>query len=216
VLETERHLVAALERAAYRQVAEAPFFLHGLIDLDESLAVPQLPEGYRVRAVREDEAAARAAVHRAAWRPERIGEMFVPPADLGDAESGMTTESYQMVMRAWPYRQDLDQVVEAPDGMLAAFALGWLDAANRVGELEPVGTTLCSAGTGVGGEPGLPARAARRRCDAGRRLPARGQRLSRRAPALLRARLPAGRADGHVQPLKLFVSFTSRGSHPAA
>src|SRR5262249_29222166 len=47
---------------------------------------------------------------------------------------------YQMMMNAWPYRRDLDQVVEAPDGTLAAFALGWLDEANRVGELEPVGT----------------------------------------------------------------------------
>jgi hypothetical protein len=66
--------------------------------------------------------------------------MFVPPVDLGDAESEMTRESYQVVMCTWPYRHDLDQVVEAPDGRLAAFALGWLDAANRVGELEPVGT----------------------------------------------------------------------------
>jgi GNAT superfamily N-acetyltransferase len=155
VLETEGHLVAALERAAYRPMTEAPFFLHCLIDLDGTLAVPQLPEGYRVRAVRADEAAARAAVHRAAWHPRRIGELFVPPVNLGDADSEMTTERYRAVMGAWPYRCDLDQVVEAPDGTLVAFALGWLDEVNRVGELEPVGTDPRYVRLGLGSAASL-------------------------------------------------------------
>jgi len=150
VLETEGHLVAALERTAYRPVIEAPFFQHCLIDIDESLGAPQVPEGYRVRAVREGEAEARAAVHRAAWSPRRIGELFVPPVDLGNADSGMTTESYQAVMDTWPYRHDLDLVVEAADGTLVAFALGWLDEVNRVGELEPVGTDPRHARQGLG------------------------------------------------------------------
>lgn len=150
VLQTERHLVAALEQATYAPVAAAPFFLHCLIDLDESLATPQPPEGYRIRAVREDEAEARAAAHRAAWRPRRIGEMFDPPIDLGDAESDMTTERYRAVMNAWPYRHDLDWAVEAPDGTLVAFALGWLDEVNGVGELEPVGTDPRHARRGLG------------------------------------------------------------------
>ncbi len=47
---------------------------------------------------------------------------------------------YACVRAAWPYRQDLDCVVEAPDGTIAAYALAWLDEANGVGELEPVGT----------------------------------------------------------------------------
>jgi GNAT superfamily N-acetyltransferase len=153
VLETEEHLVTALERATYRRVTAAPFFLHCLIDLAESPTPPPLPLGYQVRqvrAVREDEAAARAAVHRSAWRPRRIGELFVPPIDLGDAESSMTTNSYQSVMNMWPYRHDLDQVVEAPDGTLVAFALGWLDEVNLVGELEPVGTDPRHARQGLG------------------------------------------------------------------
>jgi len=140
VLETERHLIAALERARYRPVTDSPFFQHCMIALNEALPEPHVPEGYQVRAVREDEAEARAAVHRAAWRPKRIGALCVPPVNLGDAESSMTTQSYQSVMGAWPYRHDLDQVVEGPDGTLVAFALGWLDEVNRVGELEPVGT----------------------------------------------------------------------------
>jgi ribosomal protein S18 acetylase RimI-like enzyme len=140
VLETEEHLVAALGYAGYRPAAHGPFFQHCLIDLDDSLAAPRLAEGYRLRAVREDEADVRAAAHRAAWRPGRIGGMLVPPVDLGDGESRVTTGSYQAVIRAWPYRHDLDLVVEASDGTLVAFALGWLDEVNGVGELEPVGT----------------------------------------------------------------------------
>jgi len=150
VLETEAHLVAALDRAGYRPRAKAPFFQHCLLNLDRSLPAPRLPDGYRLRAVRPDEAPARAAAHRAAWHPERIGELHAPPVDLGDAESGVTTEGYRAVMGAWPYRHDLDQVVEAPDGTLAAFALGWLDQANQVGELEPVGTDPRHARRGLG------------------------------------------------------------------
>jgi ribosomal protein S18 acetylase RimI-like enzyme len=44
------------------------------------------------------------------------------------------------MLRAWPYRADLDHVVVAPNGSFAAFCLCWLDEQNAVGELEPVGT----------------------------------------------------------------------------
>lgn len=140
VMETDTHLVAILERSGYQPQPDAPFFRHCIIDLDDSLADPHLPPGYRMRATRVHEADRRAAAHRAAWRPGRIGELFVPPIDLGDADSAVTTESYQAVMDAWPYRHDLDIVVEAPDGTLVASALGWHDDVNQVGELEPVGT----------------------------------------------------------------------------
>jgi ribosomal protein S18 acetylase RimI-like enzyme len=83
----------------------------------------RLPDGFRFRTVSEDDLARRVEVHRLVWHPSRV-----------------TEESYANVMRAWPYRTDLDCVVEAPDGRLAAYALAWYDNANRVGELEPVGT----------------------------------------------------------------------------
>ena len=66
---------------------------------------------------------ARVAVHRAAFHPSRV-----------------TEESYAKVMAEWPYRPELDCAVVPPDGSFAAFALGWLDEANGVGLLEPVGT----------------------------------------------------------------------------
>ena len=57
---------------------------------------------------------------------------------------------YASVRAAWPYRQDLDCVVEAPDGSIAAYALAWLDEANGVGELEPVGTHEAHQRRGLG------------------------------------------------------------------
>ena len=62
-------------------------------------------------------------MHRAVWAPSRL-----------------TEERYRRVTRTWPYRSDLDCVVEAPDGTFAAYVLCWYDDDNRVGEFEPVGT----------------------------------------------------------------------------
>ncbi|GIM89226.1 GNAT family N-acetyltransferase [Paractinoplanes toevensis] len=138
VMETDTELVGVLSAAGYREV-DGPFFRHCLRDLDASLPQPRLPDGYLVRPVRPGELAARAAVHRAAWRPQRLGEMQVPPVDLGDGESGMTTKRYGDIVGHWPYRSDLDLVVEAPDGNLVGTALGWLDDMNKVALLEPVG-----------------------------------------------------------------------------
>src|SRR5262245_254363 len=48
VLETEAHLIAALKRAGYHPMTNAPFFQHCVIDLNESLPLSRLPEGYHV------------------------------------------------------------------------------------------------------------------------------------------------------------------------
>ncbi|HEU0028636.1 MAG TPA: GNAT family N-acetyltransferase [Ktedonobacterales bacterium] len=124
VLETESHLVSALARAGYTADRDAPYFTHHHMSLD-ALAAPVTPDGFILRHVRADEAERRAAGHRAAW------------SDFGPSRK--TTETFRAVMAAWPYRPDLDWVVEAPDGAFVATALGWLDEVNRVGLLEPVG-----------------------------------------------------------------------------
>jgi predicted N-acetyltransferase YhbS len=149
VMETDTALVDVLTAAGYREV-DGPFFRHCLRDLDPSLPAPRLPDGYLVRPVRPGELAARAAVHRAAWRPKRLGEMQVPPVDLGDGESGMTTKRYGDIVGHWPYRSDLDLVVEAPDGSLVGTALGWLDDVNKTALLEPVGVDPAHARRGLG------------------------------------------------------------------
>jgi ribosomal protein S18 acetylase RimI-like enzyme len=54
--------------------------------------------------------------------------------------SKMTPDYYRGFMQAPGYDPDLDTVVVAPDGRFAAFTMGWIDPANRVGTFEPVGT----------------------------------------------------------------------------
>ncbi len=123
ISETETQLAESLLAEGYRPRAGGPFFrLHArsLADVPE----PSLPDGFRARHVQPGEARARAAVHRAGW------------SDFG---STLSTETYERLMATWPYRVDLDWVVESPDGELVVSALAWLDDDNHAGLLEPVG-----------------------------------------------------------------------------
>lgn len=82
-----------------------------------------LPDDYRIRSIRgPEEFEARVALHRAAFPASRLN-----------------VAKYQRLLTVPHYRLEDDLVVEAPDGSLAAFALGWYDPDARVGELEPVG-----------------------------------------------------------------------------
>ncbi|MEV6446199.1 GNAT family N-acetyltransferase [Amycolatopsis sp. NPDC051716] len=122
VLDAEKHVVAALERRGYalqESSVHQSYMSRLLVDLPE----PVVPAGFTLRPVVPDDLARRVAVHRAVWHPSRV-----------------TEPSYRSVMAAWPYRAELDWVVEAPDGRFAAQCLIWLDERNAVGELEPVGT----------------------------------------------------------------------------
>ncbi|MFG2003717.1 GNAT family N-acetyltransferase [Spirillospora sp. NPDC048911] len=129
VLDDETAMIEALLRHGYQERTEGPFFLHLGRSLADPIPEPAVPDGYTLRHVRsEDDAEARVAVHRAA---------FTLP---GGPPSKVTTESYRNVMRAWPYRRELDWFVTAPGGTPAAFCLVWLDERNKVAILEPVGT----------------------------------------------------------------------------
>jgi ribosomal protein S18 acetylase RimI-like enzyme len=121
-LDTEPHLIAAFEAAGFREVPDERFSWQYRHDL-RSLAEPEVPDGFTLRPLRGDEDVPRRVdVHRSAFHPSRV-----------------TPESYANVRASWPYRQDLDWVVEAPDGRFAAFCLIWFDERNRAGLLEPVG-----------------------------------------------------------------------------
>jgi ribosomal protein S18 acetylase RimI-like enzyme len=116
--------VAELERRGYEAVSDEPWMARLIRDLGEPVPEPGVPDGFRLRTVAgEEDVAARVAVHRAAFHPSRV-----------------TVESYWNVRRAYPYRADLDCVVEAPEGSFASYCLVWLDEAIGVGEFEPVGT----------------------------------------------------------------------------
>jgi ribosomal protein S18 acetylase RimI-like enzyme len=113
-----------LGRRGYERGDDEESLLYHVQELDERVAVPAVPDSFRLRTVRgEDDLYERVLVHQAVWGPSRV-----------------TEETYRDVMGAWPYRPDLDCVLEAPDGRFAAYVLCWYDDANRVGEFEPVGT----------------------------------------------------------------------------
>lgn len=120
-LEDDHLKTEALERHGYAP-ADGAFFIQltrGLNDVPS----PQLAEGYRLAHVRGPaDIPRRVAVQRAAFT------------------STMTDEKYARLLATWPYRANLDVVVEAADGGYAAFCLAWLDDDNGVAELEPVGT----------------------------------------------------------------------------
>jgi len=117
------HAIAELEARGFAHDPDAPWIRWNMRDLEE-LPFPSVPEGYRLATMADvPDVPARVAVHRSAFHPSRV-----------------TEESYAAVMAEWPYRPELDCVVVAPDGSFAAFALAWLDEANRMGLLEPVGT----------------------------------------------------------------------------
>ncbi|MET9026683.1 hypothetical protein ABZW96_13865 [Nocardia sp. NPDC004168] len=52
-------------------------------------------------------------------------------------------------MAAYPYREQTDLVVVAPDGQWVASALGWYDEINRVGLVEPVSCVPSFRGKGL-------------------------------------------------------------------
>ena len=122
VLDVHEDQWSLLERRGYRLIPDDSLE-HMTCSLAELQPTP-VAEGFDVRPVRlPEELEARVDVHRAAFAPSRV-----------------TTERYGNVIARPPYRPELDWVAVGGDGRCAAYALVWLDEANGVAELEPVGT----------------------------------------------------------------------------
>jgi ribosomal protein S18 acetylase RimI-like enzyme len=120
--------------------------------LERPIAAGELPPGYEVRPVADDEMEAWGAVVNAAF----------------DNQCN-TPERCRSWLRAPTNRRDLNLVAVAPDGTFASFAIAWLDAANCIGMFEPVGTHPNHRRRGL-------ARAVL--CDGLRRLRALGARMA--------------------------------------
>ncbi len=122
VRSTDTTALAILERRGYQLDPASRVLAVHHRELSDEPPV-SAPGGFRLRTVEPGDLAARVELHRTVWAPSRV-----------------TEESYRDVQAAWPYRPDLDCVVEAPDGRLVSYCLAWLDPDNRAGEFEPVGT----------------------------------------------------------------------------
>ncbi len=128
----KRNLFAhTMENDAPRQtfLAQHGFVLetHASIHFQRSLAEPisefVVPQGFVVRAVAgEQQAANRALAQREAFPMLRV-----------------TDEGYARLMRMPEYERELDIVAVGLDGTIAAYAMVWLDRANRLGDFGPVG-----------------------------------------------------------------------------
>ncbi|GIG55697.1 hypothetical protein Lfu02_00690 [Longispora fulva] len=125
VLDTERHLIDVLTGRGYLPGdVDEPFLLALSRSLTELPAVPALPEGFVLRAVRgESDVAERVEVH-----------------DWVRAPRSLTEDDWRAMTGSWPYSTAFDWVVQAPDGEFVASCMGWYDEVNRCGEFEPVGT----------------------------------------------------------------------------
>jgi mycothiol synthase len=93
---------------------------------------PVLPDGFVVRAVRENEIEDRVAIHREVWHPSRV-----------------TLDGYRAMRTVPGYDPELDIVAVAPDGTIAAYAICWHDEVNRNGLFEPVGAREACRGRGL-------------------------------------------------------------------
>jgi ribosomal protein S18 acetylase RimI-like enzyme len=92
-------------------------------DLPTALPPTRLPPGFRIRRATPDDCAGLADARNAVF------------------DGNWTPESYRdAVMQKPGYDPAHEQLIVAPDGRIAAFAVLRLDSLNRVGQFEPVGT----------------------------------------------------------------------------
>jgi GNAT superfamily N-acetyltransferase len=103
-------------------------------DLAEPVETAALADGAVARPVSgEGEFGERVSIHREVWEPSRV-----------------TLDGYRLTRSAPGYDPDLDLSVVLPNGSFAAYCICWLDAVNRVGEFEPVGTRPSQRRKGYG------------------------------------------------------------------
>jgi ribosomal protein S18 acetylase RimI-like enzyme len=118
--------IAFLEQHGFHQGGEFSE-VNLMRSLRDPIPEPAIPAGFLVRAVTADapEISRRAAAQREVWRPWTVG-------NVSDAD-------YARFMHLPGYHRELDIAAVTPDGSIAAYANGWLDPLNHIGDFGPVG-----------------------------------------------------------------------------
>lgn len=126
--EDDQARIAFFERHGFERQPERS--LHLERRLDEPLPAPELPPGFAIRPVSGDEEApALVELHRAAF-----------------GSAMMTVAERLAMMRGPDYERELDLVVVAPDGRLAAYCFCWISAeenlrsGRKMGYTDPLAT----------------------------------------------------------------------------
>ncbi len=139
VLEGQGQRMAALEALGFRDQAHVPvdpwskvFLARPAVGAWES----RLPPGYRLREL-GGRAEAYVELHQAVFESKN-----------------MTLAWRERTLAQPAHRPDLDLVIEAPDGSLAAFCIGWFDpvgyGGRPCGQIEPLGVAPAHRGLGLG------------------------------------------------------------------
>jgi len=134
-------VIDVLEAAGFESQAAAarPWSMVLMRHDPAALAVPSaLPAGFTLRPLRAlSETAVYTALHRAVFNSD-----------------SMTEEWRRTVLEHPSYDAELDLVITAPDGQLAAFCVGWLSTAGpdgrASGQIEPLGVDSRYRGCGLG------------------------------------------------------------------
>jgi mycothiol synthase len=138
-IETDGQRQALLQSRGYTK-GDGPEYMRSR---PMSLPIPDraLPEGYSIRAVRWPEDAYARSL--AGWKAFH-------PVDVPPSERYASGEWYNFHQGIPIYRSDLDLLVIAPDGEIAAFTTVWFDDVTRTGVFEPVGTVPAYQRKGLG------------------------------------------------------------------
>jgi ribosomal protein S18 acetylase RimI-like enzyme len=132
VAEDHREIAALVEAHGFHR--EEPPRVLLVREQEEPLPPPPLPDGFTVRHLRgPDEAAAATALLAAAFNLTVVTEAW-----------------RRRILTQAAYRPELDVVVEAPTGALAAFCLCWRNPDGRAGQIEPMGTDPAYQRMGLG------------------------------------------------------------------
>ncbi|RIK33128.1 MAG: hypothetical protein DCC55_35540 [Chloroflexi bacterium] len=132
VAESQPEIAALAETHGFRREEPARVLL--IREQPEPPSAPPLADGFTVRHLRgPDEAAAATALLAAAF-------------DL----TVVTERWRRRILEQAAYRPELDVVVEAPTGALAAFCLCWRNPDGRTGQIEPMGTHPAYQRLGLG------------------------------------------------------------------
>jgi GNAT superfamily N-acetyltransferase len=95
----------------------------------EEIPEPQLPEGFVLKSVLDEDDVDKRRIAKAIAFGARYAPSDWAPAPV-----------FREIQQAPDYRKDLDLFIVAPNGDYASFGTVWIDEKNRYGKFEPVGT----------------------------------------------------------------------------
>jgi ribosomal protein S18 acetylase RimI-like enzyme len=132
VRESDGTFLALLEGHGYRR--EDCAFVYLRQELDQPIPAPELPIGWSVRSVGDEEDwQDRVSLHREVWHPSRV-----------------TLDAYRRLQGVEGYAHELDLVVVSPEGEFGSYCIVWYDSVTQIGEFEPVGTRVAYRRMGLG------------------------------------------------------------------